>query len=57
MGILDRDFEKAISSMEASEIRGRMGTDKGNKFVQDLWNKVNAGSNWRKCGYDKPNNY
>jgi len=54
MGILDKDFEKAISSSEASIIRGKMGADKGNKFIQDTWNKVNARSNWRKCGYDKP---
>lgn len=24
----------------------------GNKFIQDQWNKVNAGPNWRKCGFD-----
>lgn len=52
MGILDKDFERAMGSTEASLIRGKMGVEKGNRFIQDTWNKVNAGSNWRKCGYD-----
>lgn len=54
MGIFDKDFEKAIGSTEAAFLRGKMGTDKGNKFIQDNWNKVHAGSNWRKCGFDNP---
>ena len=51
MSIINRDFEKAISSNDAALIRGEMGIDKGNKFIQDTWNKVHNG---HKCGYDKP---
>lgn len=51
MGILDRDFEKAIGGTEAAQIRGKMGIDKGNKFIQDLHNNVHKGN---KCGFDKP---
>lgn len=51
MSILDRDFEKAIGSTDAAKIRGKIGIDKGNKFIQDTWNKVYNGN---RCGYDKP---
>lgn len=53
MGIFDRDFEKAIGSTEAALIRGKLGTDKGNEYIQKQWNNINAGPNWRKCGYDR----
>ena len=49
--IADRDFEKAIGSTQAAYIRGKMGTDRGNKFIQDAWNKIHNGN---KCGFDKP---
>jgi len=52
MGILDRNFENAIGSMEAAEIRGKMGIKEGNKFIQNTWNSVHASPNWRKCGFD-----
>ena len=51
MGVFDRDFEKAIGSMEAATIRGKMGADKGNKFIQDTWNNFHK-PNGRKCGFD-----
>jgi len=51
MGIFTKDFEKAIGSTEAALIRGKMGIDNGNKFIQDMHNKVYNG---HKCGYDKP---
>lgn len=51
MGMLNRDFEKAIGSSEAALIRGKMGIDKGNKFIQDTHNKVYNG---HKCGFNKP---
>lgn len=50
MGILNRDFEKAIGSSQAATIRGKMGVDKGNKFIQDTHNKVNG---TRYAGYNK----
>jgi len=50
MGILDRDFEKAIGSTEAALIRGKMGIDKGNKFIQDTHNAIN-GTHY--SGYDR----
>lgn len=49
MGILDRNFEKAIGSTEAALIRGKMGTEKGNQFIQDTHNRVYNGHH---CGYD-----
>lgn len=52
MGITDRNFEKAIGSMEAASIRGKMGIKEGNRFIQNTWNQVNAGHNFRKCGFD-----
>lgn len=52
MGIYDKDFEKAITSTEAAYLRGKMGVKKGNRFIQNQWNSVHAGPNWRKCGYD-----
>lgn len=51
MGITDRNFEKAIGSTEASLIRGKMGVDKGNKFIQDTHNHIYKGN---RCGFDKP---
>ena len=46
--ILDRDFNKAIDSTQASIIRGKMGQVKGNKYIQDLNNKAN---NRNHCSY------
>lgn len=49
MGILDRDFEKAIGSMEAAKLRGEMGHKKANKLIQTLNNTTH---NRNRCGYD-----
>jgi hypothetical protein len=49
MGILDKDFEKAIASMEAAELRGKMGHKKANKLIQTL---NNAAHNRNHCGFD-----
>jgi len=49
MGILDKDFSKAIASMEAAELRGKMGHKKANKLIQTL---NNATHNRNHCGYD-----
>lgn len=46
----NKSFEKAISSTEAAIIRGKMGVNNGNKFIQDTYNAIN-GKNY--CGYDK----
>ena len=51
MGITNRNFEEAIGSTEAARIRGIMGVDKGNKFIQDTHNKLYNGHH---CGYDIP---
>ena len=53
-GITDRDFEKAIGSTDAAFIRGKMGVEKGNKFIQDVHNKLHMSETHRKCGYDIP---
>ena len=50
MGMFDKDFDSAIKSTDAVYIRGKMGVDKGNKFIQDTYNKV-RGTNY--CGYNK----
>ena len=50
MGILNKDFEQAISSDQASRIRGKMGIDKGNTFIQGINNKFH---NRKHCGFDK----
>jgi hypothetical protein len=51
MGILNRDFEKAIKSSQADKIRSKIGVDKGNKLIQDLNNNYNKRSG-SHCGYD-----
>ena len=52
MSITDRNLEKAIGSIEAAEIRGRMGAERGNKVIQELHNSIHHSSNERHCGYD-----
>ena len=49
MGILDKDFEKAIGSMEAAKLRRKMGIKEGNKFIQTINNVIH---NRKHCGYD-----
>lgn len=49
-GILDKDFGKAVASTDASLIRGKMGVDKGNKYIQDINNKFHDRNH---CGFDK----
>ena len=52
MSIADRDLEKAITSTEAMEIRGKMSVKRGNKFIQEVHNSLHHPSNERHCGYD-----
>jgi len=49
MGILDRDFQKAISNIEAAKVRGKLGTKEGNKFIQTVNNIYHKRNH---CGYD-----
>lgn len=48
-GIYQRDFEKAITSYDASLLRGKIGYKRANKFIQDTHNAL---YNEHKCGYD-----
>lgn len=41
MSLYNKNFQDAIASTDASFIRGKMGIDKGNKFIQDSYNKIN----------------
>jgi hypothetical protein len=50
--ITDKDFGSALGSSDAALIRGKMGTDKGNKYVQRLHNDLHGSRNRRKCGFD-----
>lgn len=38
MGIFNKDFEKAIGSSQAAQIRGKMGVTKGNQFIKQQHN-------------------
>ena len=49
MGILNKDFEKAISSMEAAKVRGKIGVKEGNKFIQTINNAYHKRNH---CGFD-----
>ena len=46
----NKSFQDAIASNQAASIRGKMGVDKGNKFIQDTYNAIN---NKNYCGYNK----
>lgn len=37
----NKNFQDAIASSDAASIRGKMGVDAGNKFIQDSYNHVN----------------
>ena len=41
-------FEKFMSSSLAARVRGKMGVEKGNRFLQEGFNKVN---NTNFCGF------
>ena len=46
----NKNFQDAIASSQAANIRGKMGVDKGNRFIQDTYNAIN---NKNYCGYNK----
>lgn len=52
MSIFDRDFEKAIKSTDAARLRGKIGAEKANFFIQEIHNKLYMPKNIRKCGFD-----
>lgn len=52
MSITNKSLEKAISSTEAAKIRGKLGIEKGNKFIQEIHNKLHHGKGSRHSGYD-----
>ena len=37
-----RSLEETISNDNSARIRGKMGVDKGNKYIQDTYNRENG---------------
>tara|TARA_R110000822_G_scaffold152112_5_gene291309 strand:+ start:2090 stop:2251 length:162 start_codon:yes stop_codon:yes gene_type:complete len=50
--ITDKDFGSALESTDAARIRGKIGVDRGNKYIQSIHNNLHGSKNSRKCGYD-----
>jgi hypothetical protein len=50
--ITDKDFGSALGSSSAAVIRGKMGVDKGNKYIQNIHNTLHSSKFSRKCGFD-----
>lgn len=50
--ITDKDFGEALKSDDAATIRGKMGIERGNRYIQKIHNDLHSSRNSRKCGYD-----